>query len=122
MFEQLAASGAPATPDSIAQLGGGWAAPDALAVAVFCALSAASVEEGLLAAVNHSGDSDACGALCGQLLGTAHGVHAIPEGWRRRIELHRTVDAMADDLVAWFEHADRRPSGEAWAWARYPGW
>jgi ADP-ribosylglycohydrolase len=113
---------AAATPESIAQLGGGWAAPDALAIAVFCALSVGSVEERLLAAVNHSGDSDACGALCGQLLGTAHGAHAIPEHWRRRIELRRTVDAMADDLVAWFEHPDRRPSDELWAWVRYPGW
>ena len=40
------------------------------------------IRHGLLLAVNHSGDSDSTGAICGNLLGTLHGETALPPtGW-----------------------------------------
>jgi ADP-ribosylglycohydrolase len=58
----------PPTPATIAQLGGGWVAEEALAIGLWCALTAESLEEGVIAAVNHSGDSDSTGLIAGHLL------------------------------------------------------
>ena len=44
--------------EQVESLGEGWVAEEALAIAVFCALRATSLVEGVLAAVNHGGDSD----------------------------------------------------------------
>jgi ADP-ribosylglycohydrolase len=60
---------ADATPEIVEQLGGGWVAEEALATALFCALKATNFAEGVLLAVNHSGDSDSTGSLTGNLLG-----------------------------------------------------
>src|SRR5699024_6849945 len=56
--------------DGIHALGEGWVAEEALAIAVFCAVRyqddfAAAIR----AAVNHKGDSDSTGAICGNILG-----------------------------------------------------
>lgn len=45
------------------------------------ALTADDLRDGLLLAVNHSSDSDSTGSLCGNLLGTVHGAHALPPPW-----------------------------------------
>ena len=66
----LADRGRP-SPALVETLGGGWVAEEALAIALYCALVAASFEHGVLLAVNHSGDSDSTGSLTGQLLGAA---------------------------------------------------
>lgn len=86
------------TPDSIAELGGGWVAEEALAIAVWCALTAENFEEGVIRAVNHSGDSDSTGLLAGHLLGLQHGVQAIPERWYRQLELRNVIERMAADI------------------------
>jgi ADP-ribosylglycohydrolase len=39
-----------------------------------------------LAAVNHGGDSDSTGSICGAILGAAFGADAIPAAWLERIE------------------------------------
>ena len=66
-------------------------------------------------AVNHSGDSDSTGAICGNILGALLGEEAIPQPWREGVELADVVLAVADDL-----HAEAH--GEGVPWARYPGW
>ena len=46
------------------------------------ALAAEDMRDGLLLAVNHTGDSDSTGAICGNILGAMHGDAAIPpECW-----------------------------------------
>jgi ADP-ribosylglycohydrolase len=121
---RLARTGHAPGPEAIAQLGKGWTAPEALSIAVFCALTAESFEHGVLNAVNHAGDSDATGTLTGELLGSQLGVAAVPSRWRERLELRHAVDAMADDLADWFAYNERRPSpdGDPGVWPRYPGW
>ena len=70
--------------ERVESLGEGWTAEEALAIAVYCALVAEDVRHGLLLAVNHGGDSDSTGAVCGNLLGALHGETALPPALARR--------------------------------------
>jgi hypothetical protein len=80
-------------------LGGGWIAEEALAIAVYCALSATDFRTGVILAVNHSGDSDSTGSMAGQLLGALYGASAIPTSWRTPLELGAVIEAVAYDLA-----------------------
>lgn len=119
------ASAGPPEPEDLEQLGGGWVGEEALAMAHWCALSCDNVTDALLAAVNHSGDSDSTGAICGNLVGAARGVGALPAGWNDPLDLGDIVATVADDL--WRERFDPPGSeiGESrrrdW-FDRYPGW
>ena len=86
------------TPKRIADLGAGWIAEEALAIGVWCALTAPSFDEGLIRAVNHGGDSDSTGMIAGHLLGVQHGVAAIPARWLASLELRDAIERMADDI------------------------
>ncbi|GAA3801300.1 hypothetical protein GCM10023083_40520 [Streptomyces phyllanthi] len=81
-------------------LGAGWVAEEALAIAVYCALVAPRVADALLLSVNHSGDSDSTGSICGNLLGARHGDHGLPQEWLERIEGRAEITVLADDLAA----------------------
>src|SRR5438105_3125646 len=90
------------TPEAVAGLGQGWVAEEALAIAVYCALTAATFEAAVLAAVNHSGDSDSTGAITGNLLGAAGGRSAVPEGWVAAVSERAVVERVAEALSACF--------------------
>jgi len=81
--------------ESIAALGEGWIAEEALAIAVYCALTAPSVAQGIINAVNHDGDSDSTGAICGNILGALHGVQSIPTSWIENLELREFMERLA---------------------------
>lgn len=98
----LANSKLPVT-EAIAELGEGWVAEEALAIAVYCALAAGSFEEGVIHAVNHGGDSDSTGAIAGNLLGTLYGVDAIPDRWLNPLELREAISELGDDLFTFTE-------------------
>lgn len=84
--------------DAISELGEGWVAEEALAIAVYCSLVAKSFEEGVINAVNYGGDSDSTGAIAGNLLGVMHGASAIPERWLGRVELAEVISEVSIDL------------------------
>lgn len=84
---------------AIAQLGKGWVAEEALAIAVYCALTADSFEDGVCLAVNHDGDSDSTGAIAGNLLGAIHGRRCIPGHWLEALELRDVIEEVAMDLL-----------------------
>ena len=84
---------------AIVQLGGGWIAEEALAIAIYCALSAPDFRSGVVLAVNHSGDSDSTGSMAGQLLGAIYGAKATPASWRVPLELAAVIEAVAYDLA-----------------------
>lgn len=86
--------------DALTQLGEGWVAEEALAIALYCALSAKDFRSGVELAVNHSGDSDSTGSMAGQLLGAMHGVQSIPASWLNPLELRSVIEPMADELAA----------------------
>ena len=84
---------------AIPVLGEGWVAEEALGISLYCALIAESLEEGVLMAVNITGDSDSTGAITGNLLGALHGVSAIPARWLEMLEMRNVIETVASDLV-----------------------
>ena len=84
---------------NIELLGGGWVGDEALAIALYCALKHFdSFEDAMIAAVNHAGDSDSTGAICGNILGAAVGYEAIPQFFKDDLEMHDLILHMADDI------------------------
>lgn len=106
----------PPTPETIESLGAGWVAEEALAISLYCALTAKDFESGVLVAINHGGDSDSTGAITGNLLGTMHGVEAIPESLLAELEGRDAIERVADDLFSAFIEQQELD------WDRYPGW
>jgi ADP-ribosylglycohydrolase len=90
------------TPDAIAEIGEGWVGEEALAIAVFCALTGDSFQTAVLAAANHSGDSDSTAAITGNLLGAAGGRAVVPEDWLAALTERDLVERVADELTAAF--------------------
>lgn len=83
----------------IHQLGGGWVAEETLAIAVYCALKYENdFDMALRVSVNHDGDSDSTGAVCGNILGAYIGYDAIPQKYKSNLELHDIIIEIADDL------------------------
>ncbi|MET9241807.1 ADP-ribosylglycohydrolase family protein [Nonomuraea sp. NPDC003709] len=91
----LAADGGAHSPERVESLGGAWVAEEALAIGVYCALVEPSVERALLLSVNHSGDSDSTGSVCGNLLGALHGTGVLPAAWLRPLEGRETIERLA---------------------------
>jgi ADP-ribosylglycohydrolase len=95
-----AARSAPPEPNSVELFGTGASADEALGIGLFCALTAASFEDGVLLAVNHGGASAATGAVAGLLLGVVRGPWSIPARWLEAVELVPEVEEIAADLDA----------------------
>jgi ADP-ribosylglycohydrolase len=91
----------PGSAEALESLGSGWVAEEALAIALYCALSAPDeFPRAVLLAVNHSGDSDSTGSLTGNLVGAALGEDAIPRRWLERLELRDEIARLGDELAA----------------------
>ncbi len=102
-------------PDAIRQLGEGWVAEETLAIAVYCALKYADdFEKGIIAAVNHDGDSDSTGAVAGNLLGTALGFDAIPQKYTDKLELKDIILEIAEDLCHDCRISNYGPRDRSW--------
>lgn len=94
------ACGSQATPEMVESLGGAWIGEEALAIALFCALVyPRDFQSGVLLAVNHSGDSDSTGAICGNILGALNGARAIPTEWLNDIELGSQIRDISRRLM-----------------------
>lgn len=86
------------------ELGGGWTGDEALAIAVACAGAFDDPKEAILAAANHSGDSDSTGAICGNLIGALHGfgengAGVLPCEWLDALRDRDLVRQVAEDFV-----------------------
>ena len=85
--------------ENIIRLGEGWVGEETLAIAVYSvARHIDSFEDVLIAAVNHDGDSDSTGAVAGNIMGAIVGYDAIPDKFKKDLELHDVILAIADDL------------------------
>ncbi|BAJ29000.1 MULTISPECIES: ADP-ribosylglycohydrolase family protein [Kitasatospora] len=104
----------PASAEAVERVGLGWIAEECLAVAVYAALAGADARAALVLSVNHSGDSDSTGAVCGNLVGALYGLAGLPADWCALVEGRETTLQVADDLVA-FAHGDRAALAD-----RYP--
>ena len=88
-----------ADPENIHQLGEGWVAEETLGISLYCALRYQNdFSAGIIAAVNHNGDSDSTGAVTGNILGALLGYRAIPAQWKKDLELSDVILEIADDL------------------------
>lgn len=126
---RLARAGEPSV-ERVESLGEGWVAEEALAIAVYAALSfPEDLRAALVQAANHSGDSDSTAAICGNLLGAVLGEGALPADWLAELEGRATITQLADDFARQLEgtapdlgeSSPRTPEADAW-WKRYPGW
>lgn len=94
--------------DAIRELGEGWVAEETWAIALYSAIRHIdSVEDAIIASVNHDGDSDSTGSVCGNIMGAIYGYEHIkernifcPEGKQleETLELSEIILALADDL------------------------
>jgi ADP-ribosylglycohydrolase len=112
----LAEQGSP-TPEKVESLGQGNVGETALSMSVYVALTTEDPNSALLASVNHSGDSDSTGSVCGNLVGAMYGQQALRESWLDRLELREVIEGVADDALA--EFGPDAPTGDQWS-VRYP--
>lgn len=98
------------------QLGEGWVGDEALAIAIYCALkSPRDFRRGVILAVNHNGDSDSTGSICGNILGAYLGRGALPQEWLSQLELREAIAEIGRDLLTAYQ------DDEEWR-IKYPGW
>ncbi len=110
----------PPKVENIESLGGAWVGEETLSIALFCALHfQADFRGGVLAAINHGGDSDSTGAVTGNILGALLGKDAIPGEWVKKLKQADLVEEMAGDLFIRIK-GDSNNNDPAW-WQRYPG-
>lgn len=85
--------------ENIHQIGEGWTAEETLGIAIYCSLKYQSdFSAGIIAAVNHRGDSDSTGAVTGNILGALCGYRAIENKWKQNLELLDVIQELAADL------------------------
>ncbi len=86
--------------DAISQLGKGWVADEAVAIAIYCSLKYADdFEEAIVAATNHDGDSDSTAAITGNIVGACVGYSKIPDYYKDNVELKDVILELSDDLA-----------------------
>jgi len=84
---------------AIEQLGKGAVAEEALAIAVYCSCKYQDdFAKAMIAAVNHSGDSDSTGSIAGSILGVYLGYDALPEFFKTDLECLDVILEIAEDL------------------------
>ena len=94
--------------ENIRQIGEGWVAEETLAIALYCSLRHQDdFSAGIIAAVNHAGDSDSTGAITGNILGALIGYEAMEEKWKKDLELSDVIMEMADDFCLWIQMSDK---------------
>lgn len=83
---------------AISHLGEGWVAEEALAIALYCTLKETDFRKALILSVNHDGDSDSTGSICGNIIGAFQGLDALPGDWVNQVELKELIVDMAGKL------------------------
>ena len=59
-----------------------------------------NIEDCIVCAVNHDGDSDSTGAIAGNIIGAILGYSAIPKHYIENLEIEPVLVSIADDLCA----------------------
>jgi len=107
--------------DQISRLGKGWVGEEALAISLFCGLHYEhDFRRGVLASVNHSGDSDSTGSITGNILGLINGIQSIPEKWISNLRSAKIVLQVGKDLHIGCK-GDTDEEEDEW-WRKYPGY
>jgi ADP-ribosylglycohydrolase len=91
------------TNNGISCLGEGWVGEEALAISLYCALcSKNDWKKAVLSAVNHSGDTDSTGSICGSIMGTILGIDSIPDKWKIKLKNSKNIYDKTNDLFNLF--------------------
>lgn len=102
--------------DAIHELGEGWVGDEALGIAVYAAIRYAdNPAQALRLAVNHRGDADSTGAVCGNILGALYGYNALAKDDQldlEYLELRELIVEMSDDL--WRATLNQNVAGTCW--------
>lgn len=86
--------------EAIREIGQGWVAEEALAIAVYCTLKYPNdFVKAVTTAVNHDGDSDSTGAITGNIIGAYLGRRHIPDEFIEPLELKEVISEIAVDLL-----------------------
>jgi ADP-ribosylglycohydrolase len=82
------------------QLGQGWVAEEAVAMALCAVLRHPdNFNDAVRCAVNHGGDSDTVGCIAGALAGSRAGYRGLPEEWLNRLAGREKLTDLADRLA-----------------------
>ena len=93
--------------DAIRMIGEGWTSDEALAIAIYSSLKYKDdFKKALICSVNHDGDSDSTGAICGNILGAYLGIDNIPKEWIDVIELKELLENISTDLLTGYEESE----------------
>ena len=83
----------------IRSLGQGWVAEETLAIAIYCAFKYQNdFEKAMIAAANHSGDSDSTASVTGSILGAYWGLSRLPKHMVEPIELKGLMIELAKKM------------------------
>ena len=93
--------------DAIRMIGEGWTSDEVLAIAIYSSLKYKDdFKKALICSVNHDGDSDSTGAICGNILGAYLGIDNIPKEWIDVIELKDLLENISTDLLTGYEESE----------------
>ena len=85
--------------EAIRMLGEGWVAEETLAIALYCVFKYSDdFEKAIIAAANHSGDSDSTAAVTGNILGAYWGLRRLPQKMVKHIELKEVMLDLAEKM------------------------
>jgi ADP-ribosylglycohydrolase len=85
--------------ECVAELGQGWVAEEALAIGLYAALRAGSLEEALEIAANHDGDSDSTAAIAGQIFGGSRGWYGLALSMgKERLDVYDLLEGLLDQF------------------------
>lgn len=81
-------------------LGEGWIAEETLSIAIFCALKYKNdFNKAICASVNHNGDSDSTGSICGNILGSYLGFTKIPLKFLDKLEETKSLNRITCEII-----------------------
>jgi len=93
----------------VRDLGNGIQAQNSVPTAIYSFLcNPQSFEEPMLYAISLGGDTDTISAMTGAISGAYHGIEAIPERWKARMERRAYIEELAEKL--WQIKSRRKPS------------
>ena len=85
--------------DAVSSLGEGWVAEETLAIAIYSFVKySGDFKKALSVAVSHGGDSDSTGAVTGNMIGAYVGINAIPDEFKKNLELYDVLENMSEKL------------------------
>lgn len=95
--------------EAISQIGQGWVGEEALGISLYCILKYPhNWTKAVLAAANHSGDSDSTASLAGCIAGTLLGYDFIPSRWVQRVENSEKIKNLAYCLYQIAQKKDKQ--------------